>query len=313
MAFLLIFLVLFIPLDTLEFLSLEIVGGPPINGLTWMQGVDALGGPISIRFLAIMGLILIFMLIPLILKWQRKSINRQSVKNIEIIVFMVIAIIFFFINILIGYSWWDPEHPLGLGPLFIPSIISLVILGLIPELAKKLFHFERSGFAESTQHLSKITLLMCLVAFGYGLISLIWHCCAFFEPKMFFFFFIIKLIQLWAMTSFFFKYGLPLLLSKTPEWLAYLLISVLFGICYPWHTFGFAITFTIFGILLCYLTQKTNSYLTGLLLLYFAYIFHAGLAWQGAIVTFTVIYPISLLILGVSCFLVIKRNESFKF
>ena len=33
----LIILVAVIPLNLLEFLSLEIVGGPPINGLTWLE------------------------------------------------------------------------------------------------------------------------------------------------------------------------------------------------------------------------------------------------------------------------------------
>ncbi|MHA1292016.1 MAG: hypothetical protein ACTSQJ_05040 [Promethearchaeota archaeon] len=149
---------------------------------------------------------------------------------------------------------------------------------------------------------------MVIIAFGYGLISVIWHCCSFFNPTMYFFFFFIKLIQLWAMCTFFFKYGLRLFLNITRPWLAYLIIAILFGFCYPWHTFGFAMIFMIFGFLLCYLTRKTNSYLPGLILLYFAYIFHAGLPWHGAILTFTIVYPISIGILIILFYYNLKNS-----
>jgi len=307
-AIALICLVLFIPLDLLEYLSLEVVGEPPTNGQTWMEGVEALGGPLSMRILAIFGIIFIFSLIPLLLKWQKKPIEKRTVKNWELLFFLGSTLVFFVVNFLIGYNWWDPDAILGLGPLFIPSIASLVILGLLPEIAHKIFKFERSNFAESTKNLKRISLLMIIIAFGYGLISLIWHCCSFFDVKIYFFYFVIKLIQLWAMCSFFFKWGFPLFLNITQEWKAYLIISVLFGFCYPWHTFGFAITFSIFGFLLCILTRKTNSFLTGMILLYFCYLFHTGLAWQGPLITFSVIYPIAAIMLVCNIFSIMRKS-----
>jgi hypothetical protein len=303
LALALIALVLFLPLDVLEYLSLEVVGEPPINGLSWMEGVDAVGGSLSMRVLAIFGMIIIFSLIPVILKWQKKSIEKRTIKNYELLFFLSATLVFFVVNFLIGYDWWDPDAVLGLGPLFIPSIVSLIILGFLPEIAHRLFKFDRSSFAESTQNLKKISLIMIIAAFGYGLISLIWHCCSFFDVKIYFFYFVIKLIQLWAMCSFFFKWGFPLFLNITHEWKAYLIISVLFGFCYPWHTFGFAITFSIFGFLICILTRKTNSFLTGMILLYFSYLFHTGLAWQGPLITFSLIYPIAVIALVFNIFL----------
>ncbi|HUX98176.1 MAG TPA: hypothetical protein VMV49_01360 [Candidatus Deferrimicrobium sp.] len=278
---------------------MEVVGEPPINGLTWMDGVEALGGPISMRILACLGIIIIFFAIPFILTWKKKEFFKREIKNVEILFFLIVTGIFFIVNFLIGYNWWDPDAFLGMGPLFIPSICSLIILGFLPEIAKRLFQFKKDAFAESTTNIKQISLLMVAVAFGYGLFSLIWHCCSFFEPKMYFFFFIIKFIQLWAMCSFFFKWGLNLFLNFTKEWVAYIIIAVLFGFCYPWHTVGFALTFILFGFLICILTRKTNSYLTGLNLLYFAYIFHAGLAWQGSLITFSIIFPVSSILLGI--------------
>ncbi|MHA1265999.1 MAG: hypothetical protein ACTSRS_12275 [Candidatus Helarchaeota archaeon] len=278
LAFSLIFLILFLPLDLLEILSLEVVGEPPINGLSWYEGVLALGGPLSMRFLAILGIIILFLFLPLFFEFPNETIKQRIVQNSEILFFLSITIIFFIINFAIGYAWWDPSHPLGLGPLFLPSILSIIVLGFVPNIARKIFQISRKEFAASTANFRKISFMMICFAYGYGLISLIWHCCSFFEPKMFFFFFILKFIQLWGMTCFFFKYGFPLFLNKFPRRWAFVFISLLFGFCYPWHTFGFAITFTFFGLLLCYLTEKTNSYLSGLILLYFAYIFHAGLA-----------------------------------
>lgn len=181
-----------------------------------------------------------------------------------------------------------------MGPLFIPSILSMITLGISPAIFKRIFSLKKDRFAQSTKNIKEIVVYATLLAFGYGLVSTIWHCCSFFDSKMFFFFFVIKLIQLWAVCSFFFKYGLKLLLNKVKPWAAYLMISILFGMCYPWHTLGFAITFTSFGLGLCYLTKKTDSYYFGLILLYFAYIFHAGLPWHGGFTTFSVVYPISL-------------------
>ncbi len=311
LAGLLLCLALFLPLNMLEYLSLEVVGEPPINGLTWMAGVEALGGSLSMRLLAVLGILIIFIAIPIILKWGKKPVAKRAIQKAELLCFLIVTVVFFIINFLIGYNWWDPAGVLGMGPLFIPSIASLILLGLIPEIAKAIFKFKRTDFAESTQNLPKISLLMVMVAFGYGLISLIWHCCSFYNANIYFFYFGIKIIQLWAMCSFFFKWGFPLFLNLTGEWKAILISSVLFGFCYPWHTFGFAITFTLFGILICYLTRRTNSYFSGLVLLYFSYIFHAGLAWQGATITFAVIYPISIGVLGLVSFLNYKKNSLF--
>jgi hypothetical protein len=55
----LILLTLFLPLEWLKYLSIEIVGEPPINGESWMEGVNVLGGSISMRLLAICGLIIL--------------------------------------------------------------------------------------------------------------------------------------------------------------------------------------------------------------------------------------------------------------
>ncbi|MHA1426773.1 MAG: hypothetical protein ACTSQI_12370 [Candidatus Helarchaeota archaeon] len=195
-AIALIIIILILPLDLLEYLSIEIVGAPPINGLTWLEGVDALGGLFSMRLLAILGILIIFTTIPSISQWEKNSTAKRKLKYLEILFFITAALIFFVINFLIGYNWWDTEDILGMGPLFFHSIASLVIIGILPELARHIFKFERTDFAESTENLKKISLTMIVIAFGYGLISLIWHCCSFFEPKMFFFFFVIKLIQL---------------------------------------------------------------------------------------------------------------------
>ena len=305
----LILIILLVPLEILEFLSLQVVGEPPINGLTWLEGVYALGGQISMRILAIFGVLIIILAIPFFLKWEKRSLKTREVNWKEMLFFFVAAILFFIVNLLIGYNWWDPNGLLGMGPLFVHSLISLIILGSLPEISKLIFKFEREDFAESTSNIKEISAIMVLIAFGYGLISLIWHCCSFFDVKMYFFFFVIKLIQLWAMTSFFFKWGLKLFLNKMKEWQAFLIISVLFGICYPWHTIGFAITFMLFGLILSYLTYKTDSYLPGLILLYFSYIFHAGLAWQGPLITFAVIYPITSILFGIILIFNIKKGQ----
>ena len=302
----LIVIILILPLNILEFLSLEVVGEPPINGRTWLEGVEELGGELSMRIIAIMGLIIVAFVISYVVKIEKDPIRSREVSKAEIIAFFASTIIFFVINFLIGYNWWDPDAFLGMGPLFFPSIISLVILGLIPEVYRKIFKFERADFAESFKDLKSISIYMILIALGYGAISAIWHCCSFFEPKMYFFFFVIKGVQLWGMCSFFFKWGFKMMLNATKEWAAYLIISLLFGFCYPWHTIGFAFTFTLFGFAICYITRKTDSYLGGLILFYFAYIFHAAIPWHGPVITFALIYPLLLAILGILIFFRLK-------
>ncbi|MHA1697101.1 MAG: hypothetical protein ACTSXT_04080 [Candidatus Helarchaeota archaeon] len=298
----LIFLILFLPLDILEFLSINIVGGPPINGKTWIEGVYAIGGPISMRILAILGILIILFTIPFILKLSKPKLSARKVNKYELFLFFIIAFIFLFINYEIGYSWWDSNAFLGMGPLFFQSIISLIVLGLSPFFIKKIFKLKSSDFFSSKENLKSNSIVVIIIAFGYGLISLLWHCCSFYSYKMFFFFFIIKLIQLWGICSFFYQWGLNMLLNIVKDWKAYTIISILFGLCYPWHTFGFAITFIFFGFLISYLTRKTKSYYTGLILLYFAYIFHAGLAWNGSFITFSLIYPITIVICLITIF-----------
>jgi len=75
---------------------------------------------------------------------------------------------------------------------------------------------------------------------------------------------------------------------------------------------GFAITFSFFGFIICYLTRKTNSYLLGLILLYFSYIFHAGLAWNGGFITIFIIFPISIFLMVLLIFFDVKREKIFK-
>lgn len=301
--FLLSLLILILPLDVLEFLSLEIVGEPPINGRAWLEGVEEVGGEISMRLLGIMGIAIICLCLPYLLELESSLIERREVKKLEPVVFLLITGIFFIVNFIIGYDWWDPDAFLGMGPLFFHSMLSLLILGIIPFLLKKAYNLEEGAFSISKYKLQIIHPIMVIIAYGYGLVSIIWHCCSFFEPKMYFFFFITKMFQLWGMCSFFFKYGLKLFLNITKPWAAYLTISILFGFCYPWHTIGFAFTFTLFGFLLCYLTRKTDSYYPGLLLLYFAYIFHAALPWHGDFITYTTIYPMSLGIIALLIYL----------
>ena len=299
MEIILSLIIFFIPLPILEFLSIEIVGEPPINGESWTAGVQAMGGELSMRILAIIGVVIMTHTLYFIIKLKNTKIYKRDVSNKELGLFFIVTALFFITNIIIGYEWWDPNDPLGMGPLFFASILSLAVLGLIPYILKAYFKLGKKDFASSINHLHSFTFTMVFIAYGYGLVSLLWHCCSFYEPKMYFFFFVIKLIQLWAVCSFFFMYGFRLLLSRFADkpWIAYVITSVLFGICYPWHTIGFAFTFMIFGLGLCILVRKTDSYLPGLILLYFAYIFHAGLAWQGPIITFAVIYPISVTLL----------------
>ncbi len=300
-------LILILPLDFLEYLSLEVVGEPPINGRTWMEGVEELGGELSMRLLAILGVMIIMNVVFFVLRWENKPLKERDVQKQEIFVFLLIIVIFFIVNLVIGYAWWDPNAFLGMGVLYFPSILSLVLLGLSPFILRKIYKFEKEDLAASTDNIKNILICMIIIAFGYGLISTIWHCCSFFDPKMYYFYGVTKIIQLLALTTFLFKYGLRLFLNVTKPWIAYIIIAVLFGICFPWHTVGYAITFTGFGFLLCYLTRKTDSYLPGLVLIYFAYIFHTALPWNGPLITFTIIFPISILIVGMLIYLNLKK------
>ena len=80
----LIIIILVLPLTLLEFLSLEVVGEPPINGRTWMEGVNELGGEISMRFLAILWILIIALTLPIVLEWENKSLPEREVENKEI-------------------------------------------------------------------------------------------------------------------------------------------------------------------------------------------------------------------------------------
>ncbi len=310
LGIILIIIALILPLNILEFLSLNVVGEPPINGRTWLEGVYELGGEYSMKLLAVIGIIIIICALFSVLDWEIKSIPEREVKGVEVGIFLIATIVFFIVNFLIGYSWWDPNGFLGMGPLFFPSIMSLIILGLLPLLFRRGFQFKKEDLASSKENLKEISIFMIIIGYGYGLISGIWHCCSFFSPAIYFFYFIIKLIQLWGMCAFFFQYGFYLFMNKTKPWIAYLTISLLFGFCYPWHTLAYAFTFTLFGFVVCILTRKTGSYLSGIILLYFAYIFHAGLPWNGPFITFIVIYPISVLIMSILIYRTIRYRKS---
>ncbi len=172
--------ILAVPLDILEYLSLEVVGEPPINGRTWMEGVYELGGEISMRLLAILGVAIVVLSSSFVLNWENKPLNKREVNNLELLTFFLAVITFFTVNILIGYDWWDPDAFLGMGALFIPSILSLILLGLLPTLFSKTFKIPRDALAVNTENLKEISITMILIAFGYGLISVVWHCCSFF-------------------------------------------------------------------------------------------------------------------------------------
>lgn len=308
----LVLLVLLLPVDKLQYLSLNVVGEPPINGRTWQEGVEELGGALSMRLLAIWGVLIIYFIVPRVIGQESVQIQDRHVSRKEIATFFGVTAGFFIANLLIGYAWWDPDGFLGMGPLFLPSIASLVVLGIFPEIARKIFNFNDDGFFSGTsKKLKSTTLYMIIVAFGYGLISCIWHCCEFYEPKMYFFFFVIKLVQLWGMCSFFFKWGYKMLSQVLKnDLLATIMTALLFGFCYPWHTFGFALAFAIFGVLMCILTRKANSYIPGLILLYFAYIFHAGLPWHGPLVTLAIIHPIAILMVILLGIDVLRKRRS---
>ncbi|MHA1380892.1 MAG: hypothetical protein ACTSRG_21205 [Candidatus Helarchaeota archaeon] len=305
-------LIFFIPLDLLEYLSLNIVGEPPINGRLWMEGVWELGGEIGMKSLAITGFIILGLCIVLFLNWRKKTFEKRNVSNFEVFAFFGTTIVFLITNILIGYAWWDPNAFLGIGPMFFPSIISLIIIGLIPELFRIVFKFNKKDFSISKQNLHKQLIIIIASAFGYGAVSTLWHCCSFYNVTIVFFFFVIKLVQLWGMASFFYKWGLKMFINKTRPFVAYVIISLCFGFSYPWHTIGFAITFTIFGLIMCEITRRTDSYHVSLFLLYFAYIFHAGLAWNGPEITLFIIIPISICICCILLFLLLFKSEKFE-
>ena len=90
LAAVLLCLALFLPFNMLEYLSLEVVGEPPINGLTWMAGVEALGGPLSMGILTILEVVIIFIAIPIILKWEKKPIAKKAIHKAELLFFLII-------------------------------------------------------------------------------------------------------------------------------------------------------------------------------------------------------------------------------
>ena len=300
-----------LPPAILEYLSLNVVGEPPINGKSWLEGVESLGGFLSMRLLATWGILLMIGVASVFLKRKNAETKPRMVENKEQILFFSVTGIFFVVNFAIGYSWWDPNGFLGIGPLFAPSIGSLIVLGIIPELVRKRLNLDQDAFFNDRRSFKQYVPFLAIAAFGYGLVSTIWHCCSFYNFNIVFFYVVTKAVQLWGMCSFFFKWGFKMFLqSLKNEKIAYLATSFLFGFCYPWHTAGFAITFTIFGFLLCVITRKTGSYHAGFLLLYLAYIFHAGLAWQGSEVTLFAIQPISLAILGLFALYLFKKKGS---
>ncbi|MBN2153810.1 MAG: hypothetical protein JW839_20295 [Candidatus Lokiarchaeota archaeon] len=293
----LILLVFLLPRDAMEYLSLNVVGEPPINDRSWLDGVAELGGELSMRFLAAWGVLIVVLGAMFLLRKEGKPFSRPPASRAELITYAVGVAAFFTANLLIGYAWWDPDGFLGMGPLFLPSVASLAAFGLLPHLARRKCHLPTSALATSREGLPATIAAVAVVAFGYGLVSCIWHCCSFFDVKMYFFFFVTKLFQLWAMCSYFFMWGLPMLEARFKHGpLPSLITAVLFGICYPWHTVGFAITFAAFGFMLAVLTRRTGSYIPGLVLLYLAYIFHAGLPWHGPGFSVYVLQPVSMLI-----------------
>ena len=77
----LIVVALISPLNILEYLSLEVVGEPPINGRTWLEGVYELGGEYSMKFLAIVGVIIIICALFFVLDWETKPIPKREAKG----------------------------------------------------------------------------------------------------------------------------------------------------------------------------------------------------------------------------------------
>ena len=291
-------LVFLTPLSLLEYLSGEVVGEPPITGETWIKTDYSIIGEFSMKLLAIIGLIIIVHTFYFVLKIQNAPLPERNVSRLELISFIVIALIFCGVNYLIGYNYWNPNAFLGMGLLFIPWILSYLILGLIPFIFKVIFNFKSEDFAASTTHLFSYLFTVSFIAFGYGLFSGIWHCCAFRGAIEYILFITIKFIQFFCICLYFFMYGFNLLLSKIKKpWIAYIIISFFFALLNTLHTLSYSITYFCFGIILCILVRKTDSFLPAFFFLYLSYIFHAGLPWRGAVETITIIYPISILIL----------------
>ncbi|MEX2684976.1 MAG: hypothetical protein Q6373_025600 [Candidatus Sigynarchaeota archaeon] len=309
-ASILVLFAFFLPLDIMEYLSLNVVGEPPINGRSWLDGVGELGGELSMRLLAAWGVAITVLGAVLLLWKESKPVSRPRASRGELATYVAGIVAFFAANVLIGYAWWDPDGSLGMGPLYAPSIASLVAFGIIPFLVKWKCKLDSSAFAASREGLPRNLVIVAVIAFGYGLVSCIWHCCSFFDVKMYYFYFVTKIIQLWAMCSYFYMWGLPMLEArfKKGSLLPALLTAVLFGICYPWHTVGFAITFAAFGFLLAVLARKTGSYVPGLVLLFLAYIFHTGLPWNGPGFTIYVLQPVSAGIACILALLVVNRR-----
>nr|MDO8085153.1 hypothetical protein [Candidatus Sigynarchaeum springense] len=311
-AVVLVLFAFLLPLDILEYLSLNVVGEPPINGRSWLDGVAELGGELSMRFLAAWGVAIMVLGAVLLLRKEGRPVSRPPASRGELVTYVSGVAAFFVANELIGYGWWDPGGFLGMGPLYAPSIASLVAFGIVPILVMRACKLGSSAFAASREGLPRNLAIVAVIAFGYGLVSCIWHCCSFFDAKMYYFYFVTKIIQLWAMCSYFYMWGLPMLeaLFKKGPLPPALVTAVLFGICYPWHTVGFAVTFAAFGFLLAVLARKTGSFLPGLVLLFLAYIFHTGLPWNGPGFTIYVLQPVSIAVACIIAFLVVIRRAS---
>ena len=308
LSVLLVLLIWLLPLDVLETLSLDVIGEPPINGQSWTAGVEALGGSFSMRLLATLGAVIMLIGVRCLLARPNTEVPLRRVARGELGVFFGVAVGFGAANLYLGYGWWDAEAFLGMGPYFAHSMALLLGLGLAPHVAGRVFRCDPPTLANRHDDLLRDLLPVLLIAFGYGLVSCVWHCCSFFAPKMIFFFFVIKGVQLWAVCTFFYGWGFKMLLQAWDRrWLAYFVTAVLFGFCYPWHTSGFAVAFSAFGLLLCAVTLKTGSYLTGWALLYFAYIFHAGLPWHGPALTFSVVFPVVVLVLALGVWRTVRH------
>jgi len=285
------------PLETLEYLSLNIIGEPPINGRTWLEGVAETGGDAGMRALGAAGTVILVLGILLLSRIRYREVVRRETTPAEPIVFALAVSLFFAANVWIGYRWWDPAATLGMGPMFAHSMLVLLAFGLLPDVISRFFDTGRPAMSHEGGGLAQALPVLLVIAFGYGLLSTVWHCCSFFAPKMYFFFFITKFVQLWAVTSFFFRWAFPMISNRWGAAAAYAVVSICFGLTYPWHTPGFAVAFVIFGLVLCDVARRAGSYLAPLLLLYFSYIFHAALPWHGARATLYAILPASVAIM----------------
>ncbi len=185
-----------LPLDVMEYLSLNVVGEPPINGRSWLDGVAELGGEMSMRLLAAWGVAIMVLGAILLLRKEVKPLSRPPASRAELIIYFAGIAAFFAANVFIGYKWWDPAGFLGMGPLYAPSIASLVAFGIVPILVKRWCKLSSTAFAVYREGLPRNLAIIAVIAFGYGLVSCIWHCCSFFDVKMYYFYFVTKVIQL---------------------------------------------------------------------------------------------------------------------